>query len=89
MASRLMSPHPGPINDPEADWLWHTFLGFDADPLTAASASALGVIERIEIDSKAMRKIQTDHVVVLIGESNTGDFAAVNVTGGLRLLFGS
>ena len=79
---------PGPVADSGADWLWHWMVPLDAVTLTAGDANARTVVERVVIDSKAMRRIPSDHVVALIGETSGGAFASVTVVAGLRLLLG-
>jgi len=79
---------PGPIADVGADWLWHTFVPMDAISLTAADPNARGVVHRVEIDSKAMRRVSSDHTVVLMSEADSGSFASITAQVGLRLLFG-
>jgi len=79
---------PGPIKDMGADWLWHFFIPMDASGLTGQDASAILLNRNIEIDSKAMRRVPPDHSVILVGEAASGDFATVNMSAGMRLLFG-
>jgi len=83
---------PGPINDPSSDaWLWHTFVPLDAFGATTEGAAQLvnSTQARVEIDAKAMRKLPEAYGCVLVAELATGDFASVNVSGGIRFLLGS
>ncbi len=80
---------PGPIADIGADWLWYDFVPFDAVVDTAGSANDRGIIHRLEIDSKAMRRVPNDHSVVLMAEASITAFASVSAIAGCRFLFGS
>ena len=79
---------PGPINDVDADWLWHQFVPLDAITLTAADPNARSVVHRLEIDAKAMRKVGPDKVVVLMAELGGSAFSAVTAIAGARFLLG-
>ena len=79
---------PGPIADQGADWLWHMYVPLDAAGATAEAAVNNWNLMRIEVDSKAMRRVPEDHAVVCMGEVDAGLFASVSVTGGIRFLFG-
>ena len=81
---------PGPLNDQGAAWLWHSYFGVDAAHwITAVSNAGFGALEQdVMIDAKAMRKVEPDQSVALIGELSSSDFSSVEVTGGLRFLFG-
>ena len=79
---------PGPIADDGADWLWHQYVPLDAVTLTAGDPNARSVIHRVEIDSKAMRRIPPDYSAILVGELTTTSFANVSVMSGMRMLFG-
>jgi len=76
---------PGPIADPDAPWIWHQYV-----PLQAGSAGLLGddigSIVRVDIDSKAMRRMTPNENLILVGELSTGLFSTVTVNGGLRSL---
>ena len=80
---------PGPINDVDADWLWHKFVPLDAVSATAVDFDNTFASVRVELDSKAMRRVPTDSTVILVGEANTSTFPALTVIGGMRLLFGT
>jgi len=77
---------PSPAGAPGYPFLWHQFV-----PIRSAAATAASDLEafnfRIEIDSKAMRKMKSvQETVALIGELTTNEFASVNVISGLRVL---
>ncbi len=79
---------PNPITDANQSWLWHQFVG-----LSAGSAGLLGddigSVHRVEIDSKAMRRMKTNQSIVLVGILSNSQYAAVITTGGIRFLLGS
>jgi len=77
---------PGPINDPDAPWLWHQYVPLHSLAATAASDVGLGLWARVEIDSKAMRRATRNEGLILVGEVETGEFAGVFVNGGFRVL---
>ena len=79
---------PGPLNDVGADWLWHQFVTFDALGASGETGDSNSLVAQVEIDSKAMRKVAPDSVVVLMGETATDEMANVTASGGIRLLFG-
>ena len=80
---------PGPIEDVDSDsWLWHRYVPFDA--IAAASGiDRLGsLVERVEIDAKAMRRVPEDSALALVGQIDTSLFVNVTVSGGMRVLLG-
>ena len=80
---------PGPIVDEGADfWLWHRYVGLADPAASAASGDSIGLNVRVEIDSKAMRKVQADSRVVLMAEMGQGEFTTVNLHGGIAFLLG-
>ncbi len=79
---------PGPINDIDADWLWWEAVPMASIAATAAEDNSRNLVHRVQIHSKAMRRMATDQSVILVGEISTNEFAAATVNGSLRLLFG-
>ncbi len=79
---------PGPIKDIGADWLWHSFVCMDAAGATAQNVDGILMNRIVEIDSKAMRRVPSDHEVVLMAELTSGDFNITNAQAAIRLLFG-
>jgi len=77
---------PGPILNPEADWIWHSYVPLRSLAATAADDTAIGCFSRVLIDSKAMRRVKKDQEVIFVTELSTGEFASVIVTGGIRAL---
>ena len=81
---------PGPLEDQESDsWLWHQYIPFDAIAANAGIDRLGSLVARVDVDAKAMRKVPGDSAVVLMGQLNTSTMASVQVTGGIRMLFGS
>ena len=80
---------PGPIADQGADfWLWHRYIGLGDGVSTSGDASSIGNNVRVDIDSKAMRKVQAGSRIILMGEMLNGEFGSVVVHGGLGMLLG-
>ena len=76
---------PGPILNPDAPWIWHQYV-----PLSAGSAGLLGddigSVVRVDVDSKAMRKLGISEQLVLVAEISTDEYASVTLNGGFRVL---
>ena len=77
---------PGPLNDIDADWLWHQGIAFDSRVATSYTGDHIGLNKRVEIDSKAMRRVARDQTIVLVAEAATGEFVSLRLTGFLRML---
>ena len=80
---------PGPVTETGADWLWIGSLWLSA--LAEAAVRDDALFDRLELDSKAMRKIGVDEEFVLIAEvaeavtpTGTWDFQYV-----MRMLTGN
>ena len=58
---------PRPWTDPDLDWIWHGYLILGGGTLNAESYSDV----RLEIDSKAMRKLGADEGVLLCLQNNS------------------
>ncbi len=82
---------PGPQSDANWDsWIWHSF--FDARAVTATitdGANAAGISQRIEIDSKAMRKWDPAETLVLMVEGTETGVANLQINCDTRLLLKS
>ena len=76
---------PGPINDPDAPWVWHQYVPLDAGS-TGLLGDDIGSVVRFEVDSKAQRKIGINETLALIVEASLADYATVRTTGGIRFL---
>ncbi len=89
MVTAGQAAFPSPIADLDADWIWHSFLGLRALQ-TSNEGLAGGASGRIVIDSKAMRKVNPNESCVLVFDIiRTSGVPTVDVTGGIRILFGS
>jgi len=81
---------PSPVDDLTSDiWLWHQVVPLNAAGATAIANDSIGSVIRVEIDSKAMRKMPPGKSLALIAELETGEMASVLMVGGWRALFGS
>ena len=76
---------PGPINDSDSPWLWHQYVPLAAGQ-NALLGQDIGSFARVEVDSKGMRKLGINERLVLVGELSTGLYAAISLTGGVRVL---
>ena len=78
---------PDPASDLDAEWIWYGFgcLGQEGSDLAQVGHSV-----RLEIDSKAMRRIkQTQHVVFVATNTSFVTSAPADVIVGVRQLFGA
>ena len=76
---------PGPINDPDAPWVWHQYVPLDAGT-AGLTGDDIGSNVRVMIDSKAQRKVGINETMILVGELSLADFASVRLSGGVRAL---
>ncbi len=76
---------PGPSTDALwGGWFVHQFITQANQVNTAIGADARGVYQ-YEIDSKAMRKFESDEALVIMVENTSGSFA-FTITAGIRFL---
>ena len=82
---------PGPQSDANWDsWLWHSF--WDVRSVTgtiADGANAAGISQRIEIDSKAMRRWEPAQTLIFMVEGTETTSAAVRLNMDSRMLLKS
>jgi len=82
---------PKPHTDAEADWFWHQYVILSSLAESAVTGDSTFLAERVEIDSKAMRKIKPNESIIGVAEV----CSVVDQTGlwdwmfGIRCLFGS
>ena len=76
----------GPIADADGKWLWHQYVPLMSMAATSASGTEIGLQARIEVDSKAMRKVGSNESLILVGELSTGGLVTVRAHGGFRVL---
>ena len=76
---------PSPLVDPGNDWFW-----WDSFSVGSAAADVIGeevTVHRKVIDSKAMRKVGSNEVVILVTELQTCEGTmVVNLCGAIRFL---
>ena len=77
---------PDPIGDAGSDWLWHTYLGFAVNAATSVQDMGTQVRE-VQVDGKAMRKIDRNMAIVLVGAASFSVAPSIRVLGGVRFLF--
>ncbi len=75
---------PSPVDDASNDgWLWHSFVDFMA---SGVGANFPGYGYRVEIDSKAMRKVNDNERVVMRYQSTLSAGVTVKIAGDFRVL---
>ena len=78
---------PSPLDDLDADWVWHGFILLQSQAVVATSAGQQ--FGRLTVDSKAMRKFRQGEVLILAIDSiNMAGTPAIDVAFGFRILFG-
>ena len=79
---------PTPTTESEwPGWLYHRFFGARSVTATIADgANAVGAVHRIEIDSKAMRKIGIDELIMGVVEVTEQGTATMEMHGNTRML---
>ena len=78
---------PGPFSDPNYSWIWHSF--FDVRSLTATHADAVnapGMDQRLDLDSKAMRKWNGTQTLILMLEASETGASNLRVNADSRIL---
>ncbi len=77
---------PSPVDDPEAEWLWHSYFPLRALATGNDSLSGGGV-QRTEIDSKAMRRVKTnERLVFMVDATILSGSPTMDFTYGFRTL---
>jgi len=76
---------PNPLTDPEADFLWHQYAPF-IQPVTD-DVGGVSSSMRIEVDSKAMRRVKDTQTLQLVASMSAAT-GATTLTGGIRILTG-
>ncbi len=75
-----------PSADMDADWLWHGGIMLQSQ----AASNEHQAVGRLEIDSKAMRRVkQNQQVVLIVTPVSLAGTPSIDVTGYVRILFGS
>ncbi len=79
---------PLPSTNIEDDWIWHSFL-----TVTSGAGAAIEnsfSVDRVILDSKAMRKVKEDEDLVFVSEVGLGVDAGGthDILGGVRVLIG-
>ena len=76
---------PTPITESEWDgWMWHQFLNVTGSADLTDQGPALG--QRVEIDSKAMRKVGTEQVIYMAVELTETGTAVAEFVANTRML---
>jgi len=83
---------PSPTFDLDAEWLWHGYMLLSAQAGTGVGASLNvgSVVDRLVVDSKAMRRMkQSQHVALAVESNSLSGTGLLNVFGAFRVLFGT
>ena len=83
---------PDPADEPEYPWVWHGQFGLFAFSTMGLATHPFGLASmRLEIDSKAMRKIKPGESLLLVGQTTNAVGAPVTIihVGQLRVLIGT
>ncbi len=88
-ASAGVGSLPLPVDNGEDDWLWHDFLQVTSGQEAAIIDSYL--VDRIVLDSKAMRKVRIDEAVVFMAQvaDSVDQGGNVSLMYATRMLFGT
>ena len=79
---------PGPLNQGADDWIWHGYLTVSSGAEAAINDNSL--FDRLEIDSKAMRKVKEDETFVFMAQiaDSLDQGGSVDLMYATRVLFG-
>jgi len=80
---------PAPVDDADwPGWLWHRFFDIRSVSATLSDgANAVAAVQRIEIDSKAMRKLGNEEVLQMTIQVVEQGTATIEMHGDSRILF--
>ncbi len=87
--ARQAGSTPDPSDEPDFPWMWYGYSTITS--LAETAASPQGMFHRLEVDTKAMRKVKPGQSVVLLGQvCKAADQAGTwDVLAGLRVLLAS
>ena len=79
---------PRPSTEGSFPWIWHGWLILST--VAGVNIGSPAQAQRLDVDSKAMRKFKEDEVMVLVFEvcESTDQTGTVQIDGGLRVLSG-
>ena len=82
---------PSPFADEGSDWIWWNIVPLvllTGGSVASPNGDGLNSNARIEIDSKAMRKVTQNEVLVIVAENVVSESTTtVGIDGGVRVLF--
>ncbi len=80
---------PHPFTDTDDDWIWTGQTVVSSGEETAVNENSL--FDRVEVDSKAMRKVKSGEVYVFVSEiaQSQDQGGSVNIIGAIRMLSGN
>jgi len=69
-----VAERPDPWNNPDLDWVWHSYL-YGIGGGTVADQGTMGRTQRIEVDSRAMRRLgENKGLIVCVRNDGPQDF---------------
>jgi len=81
---------PNPVTDLDAEWLWNGALYISTMSTTLSENAGANVIDRIEVDTKSMRRVkQNEQVVLAIQPTQLTGTVVGEGFSNLRVLFGA
>jgi len=89
--ARVAGAVPEVFDEAEFGWIWYGFGSVTSLAEAAIAGEGPGMIHRIEVDSKAMRKVKPNQSIALVAEvCSTSDMGGtVDILAGARVLFGT
>jgi len=78
-----------PNTDSGSDWIWWNIMGMELESGTLEDAQrGITVVKRVDIDSKAMRKVGLNKVLVFVTQHTAvTSTMTIDTVGGCRVLF--
>jgi hypothetical protein len=77
---------PRPYNDPDLDWIWHSYIFGLPNNGTGGSDPGVNFFAADAIDSRAMRKLGADEGVLFVVENGVSSSGSMTVLFGARCL---
>ncbi len=80
---------PDPLADVGFPWLWYSAVSLSNDLDSVGDVIDAAVAVRLQVDSKAMRKVKPDETLVVVFQTSTAITTTVIRQGQLRVLVGT
>ncbi len=81
-------PAPAPANDVDSPWMWWDTVVLQKALQAGAEDTAIGAHYYMDVDSKSMRKIKQNEVLIFVSQNAaiSGGAATVHTAGNFRIL---